>query len=65
MSVPAVYTLDTPTFNNNLMSLKKTFNFDIRRMKYLPKNRLTVTLRFIDEAAKIKYEEYLYRNEDY
>ena len=65
MSVPAVYTLDTPTFNNNLMSLKKTFNFDIRRMKYLPKNRLTVTLRFIDEAAKTKYEDYLYRNEDY
>jgi hypothetical protein len=34
-------------------------------MKHLSKNRLTVTLRFENEVAKIKYENYLYRQADY
>ena len=65
MSVPAVYTLNAPSFNSNLTSLKKSFNFVIRRMKHLSKNRLTVTLRFENEVDKIKYENYLYRQADY
>ena len=66
MSVPAVYTVDTTTFNSAMMmSLKKTFNFDLRAYEHISKNRLTVTLRFEDDAAKTKFEDYFYRNEDY
>ena len=65
MSVPAVYTVDTTTFNSVFTSLKKTFNFDLRAYEHISKNRLTVTLRFEDDAAKTKFEDYFYRNEDY
>ena len=65
MSVPAVYTVDTTTFNSAMMSLKKTFNFDLRAYEHISKNRLTVTLRFEDDAAMTKFEDYFYCNEDY
>ena len=71
MSVSAVYTVDTTTFNSVFTSLKKTFNFDLRAYEHMPvkchisKNRLTVTLRFEDDADKTKFEDYFYRNEDY
>ena len=65
MSVPASYTLDAPTFNNNVILFTKTFNFTIRKIKNLTLNRVLVSVRFVDETAKTKFEDFLFRNEDY
>lgn len=63
--VSAAFTLDAPTFNSNLMMLKKTFEFKIHNMKNLPKNRILVTLRFLDTVAKTKFEDFLFNNADF
>ena len=65
MSVPASYTFDAPTFNNNESLFTKTFDCRIRKIKHLTLNRVLVSMRFVDEIAKTKFEDYLYRNEDY
>ena len=63
--VSAAFTLDAPSFNSNLMPLKKTFEFKIRKMKNLSKNRVLITLRFLDDTAKTKFEDFLFNNADF
>ena len=63
MTVPASYTLDAPTFNSNVLMLIEDFNFTIRKTKTLPMNRILVSVRFVDESAKTKFDNYLFESD--
>jgi len=65
MSVTETYKLDAYSFFSDVGEFADMFNYSVRKIEQISIDRVLVTQRFVDEAAKIKYEDYLYRQADY